>query len=127
MNDIAAKHEPGHGAGGHVVSPAVLLMTFGALLALTATTVAVSRVDLGELNVVVALGVACTKAALVASFFMHLKYEGRFNLVLLLSSVFFLIVLLAFVIYDSSVYQRDIDRYRRDHPSTPAAAPAATE
>jgi caa(3)-type oxidase subunit IV len=31
------------------------------------------------MNVVVALGVACAKAALVASFFMHLKYEGRFN------------------------------------------------
>jgi cytochrome c oxidase subunit 4 len=124
MNDITAKHEPGHGVGGHVVSPAVLLSTFGALLSLTAITVAVSRMSLGEMNVVVALGVACTKAALVASFFMHLKYEGRFNLVLLLSSVFFLIVLLAFVIYDTSAYHDDIESYRRDHPRTPVAAPA---
>jgi hypothetical protein len=44
--------------------------------------------------------------------------------VLLLSSVFFLIVLLAFVIYDTRAYHDDIEAYRSAHPRAPAAAPA---
>ncbi|PLX85429.1 MAG: cytochrome-c oxidase [Desulfuromonas sp.] len=48
-----------------------------ALLILTAITVAVSRVDLGALNVWVALGVASIKSSLVIFFFMHLRQESR--------------------------------------------------
>jgi cytochrome c oxidase subunit 4 len=107
---------------GHVVSARALLSTFAALIVLTVVTVAVSRLQLGQMNVVVALGVACTKAALVAAFFMHLKYEGRANLVLLLTSVFFLIVLLVFVIYDSRAYHGDVERWDREHPREAATA-----
>ncbi len=121
MNEIATQHDSAH---GHVVSARVLLSTFATLLVLTVVTVAVSRVHLGQMNVFVALGVACAKAALVASFFMHLKYEGRFNLVLLLTSVFFLIVLLVFVIYDTRSYSGDVARWGRDHPPA-STAPAA--
>jgi len=58
------------------------------LLALTATTVAVSRVHLGPLNIWVALGIASIKSALVIFFFMHLKFERLiFKLFLLLALV----------------------------------------
>ena len=46
------------------------------LMARTAVTVGVARVDLGYLNILVALGVASCKACLVIFFFMHLKYEN---------------------------------------------------
>ena len=46
------------------------------LFALTALTVVASGIDLGPLNVWIALAVAATKASLVLLFFMHLKYEG---------------------------------------------------
>ena len=49
----------------------------GILLVLTVVTVAVSKVDLGYFNVVVALLVATTKSMFVIMFFMHLKYENR--------------------------------------------------
>ena len=52
------------------------LMVFGALLALTVATVAVSYVQLPTVpTVLVALTIATAKASLVAMFFMHLKGE----------------------------------------------------
>lgn len=43
------------------------------LLGLLALTVAVSRLPLGALGAVIALAIAATKAALIATFFMHLR------------------------------------------------------
>lgn len=48
-----------------------------ALFLLTGITWGVSYVDLGMGNVAVALLIASVKAALVALFFMHLRYESR--------------------------------------------------
>jgi cytochrome c oxidase subunit 4 len=92
----------------HVLSPAVLLGTAGALLALTAATVAVARVDLGAANVAVALAIATVKATLVALYFMHLRYEHRFHLVVLVGSVLFAVLFAAFVLFDTAQYQPDL-------------------
>jgi len=48
-----------------------------ALLILTVLTWGVSYINLGMGNVAVALLIASLKAALVALFFMHLRYENR--------------------------------------------------
>jgi len=53
------------------------LTIYIALVLLTAVTVLVSYVNLGLMNVVVALLIASVKASLVALFFMHLKSEDR--------------------------------------------------
>lgn len=66
-----------HGDKGHIVPYPTLVIVWAALLTLTILTVAASRIDLGALNVWVALGIACSKSALVISFFMHMKYEDR--------------------------------------------------
>lgn len=105
----------------HVVSGRTLLAVWGCLVALTVATVAVAQVHLGQLNVVVALAIACVKATLVALYFMHLKYEGRFNRVVLLGSAFFLVFMIGFVVYDSRTYQPDVEQFQREHPATPAA------
>jgi cytochrome c oxidase subunit 4 len=89
----------------HVLPASVLLGAAAALIGLTAVTVAVSRLDLGALNVVLALAIACLKASLVALFFMHLKYEKRFQAVIFLSAVFFAVVFVGFVIFDTTQYQ----------------------
>lgn len=62
---------------GHILDYSTLVTVWLALLVLTAVTVAVARLDLGALNIWVALGIACCKTALVIAFFMHMKYEGR--------------------------------------------------
>jgi cytochrome c oxidase subunit IV len=63
---------------------------------LTIITVAVSRIDLGRLNVVVALAVAFTKASLVILYFMHVKYNN--SLTKLTAACGFLWLIFMFVI-----------------------------
>jgi cytochrome c oxidase subunit 4 len=94
--------------GTHVVPAKVLLGTAAALLALTATTVVTSRIDLGSLNIVLALAIAVAKAALVAAFFMHLKYERPFQTVVFVTAAFFAAVLVGLVVFDTVQYQPDV-------------------
>ena len=53
----------------------VYVLTWIALLGLTAITVTVAGLQFGSLSVLIALAVATVKATLVLSFFMHLRYE----------------------------------------------------
>ncbi len=73
---------------------------YGALLVLTWITVAVARIDLGAWNVVVAVGIATVKAALVALFFMHLLYEGRLTWSYLGLTLFAIALLLGLSLLD---------------------------
>lgn len=76
MNDT---HDQAHGAEHHDHAPLsyrFLTLIWAGLMLFTAITVAVAQVDLGFLNVAVAMGVASMKASLVIFFFMHLKYEN---------------------------------------------------
>jgi cytochrome c oxidase subunit 4 len=106
MNDHAAPHPSP--AAPHVLPASVLLGTAGALLALTALTVASSRLDLGSFNIVLALAIAGLKASLVAMFFMHLKYENRFQAVAFASALFFLALFVGFVVFDTTQYQPEV-------------------
>jgi caa(3)-type oxidase subunit IV len=77
------------------------LQVFGALLVLTVITVGVSYLGLpAPFSILVALAVAIVKAALVAGFFMHLKYDDRFNSLVLVSSVVFLSLFFIFTLVD---------------------------
>jgi cytochrome c oxidase subunit 4 len=99
----------------------VLLGTAGALVALTAITVATSKIPLGDFNIVLALAIAGLKATLVALFFMHLKWEGRFQSVVFASAVFFAVLLVGFVVFDTTQYQPAI---RTADAAEAAAAPS---
>ena len=95
-------------SGAHVLTPRVLVTTAAALFVLTVITVAVSLVDLGKLNIAVALGIASLKAVLVAGWFMHLRYEGRFNVVVLVSCALFAVFMIGFIVFDTTQYQPDL-------------------
>ncbi len=115
----------GHAAGApHVLPPSVLLGTAAALLALTALTVALARFDLGTGSVAVALGIATVKAALVALFFMHLKYEHRFHLVVLVGAALFGVLFASFVLFDTGQYQPDVRAHEAAKAKAQPAAPA---
>jgi cytochrome c oxidase subunit 4 len=121
--DPSARAHP----GPHVLPPRVLLGTGAALLALTATTVALSLVDFGRVNVVIALGVATVKAALVALFFMHLRYSSRFFAVVIAGAAVFAALLIGFILFDTTRYQPDVRAHEaaavRATPPTPPHAP----
>jgi cytochrome c oxidase subunit IV len=74
----------------HVVPTTVYLTIFGALMVLTLVTVAVAFVDLGNLNVLVAMTVAVIKATLVVLFFMHVKYASRTTKLVVVASIVWL-------------------------------------
>jgi cytochrome c oxidase subunit 4 len=61
----------------HIISYRKLTGIWLALLALTALTVGITRLELSGYKVLGALTIACIKAGLVIAFFMHMKYEGR--------------------------------------------------
>lgn len=65
------EHEP------HILGYGKLAAVWLALLAFTALTVRVSRLELGVGHVWGSLAIASAKAGLVIAFFMHMRYEGR--------------------------------------------------
>jgi len=84
----------------HIVGYGQLAVVLVLLLVLTGVTVAVSYIDLGFLNVPVALTIACLKAALVLLFFMHLRYEGPMIRYAFITTIVFLAIMIGFTFWD---------------------------
>ena len=84
----------------HVTPLSVYLGIFGALMVLTIITVAVAWIDLGSLNIMVALGVAVVKATLVVLYFMHVKYSSKLTWIVIGSGIFWLAILLSLTMAD---------------------------
>ncbi|MSR44836.1 MAG: oxidase [Phycisphaerales bacterium] len=95
----------GHPLVGHLVPVSTLVATASALLVLTVITVAVRYIDIGEFNVWVAIGIAVVKATLVATFFMHLKWDRPFNLLVFVGCTVFVVLMMAFCVLDTSQYR----------------------
>ena len=87
-------HEP------HIFEYKTLLYVLLALFVLTGITVGVSYIDLGKLNVWIALGIASIKATCVLLIFMHMKYEGEVLAWSFLGTVFFLGIMISFTFWD---------------------------
>lgn len=91
----------GHSAAAphHAVN---YLAIFALLTALTVVTVAVAFVHIRSetVKVLVALLIASIKAAFVALYFMHLKFEGKLIYLILLLPIFLCIVLVVSLIPD---------------------------
>jgi cytochrome c oxidase subunit 4 len=80
----------------HVATKGSYVAVFAALIVLTLVTVAVTYVDLGALNLAVAMAIAITKATLVVLFFMHARYSERLVQVTIVTALLFLAVLAVF-------------------------------
>jgi cytochrome c oxidase subunit 4 len=84
----------------HIVPIKVYAIIFVVLLILTATTCAISFINLGRLNAIVALVIAFGKALLVALFFMHLRYSRRLMQVVVAGGLFWLGIMIALTMSD---------------------------
>jgi cytochrome c oxidase subunit IV len=73
---------------------------FLALIALTATTMGVSRIELGEYNFVVAMTIAVVKGSLVVWFFMDVRRGSSLTKLFVGAGLFWLAILLVFVLSD---------------------------
>jgi len=84
----------------HVVAVRTYILIFAALLVLTMVTTGVAFIDLGPMNVVVALVIALCKAALVVLFFMHVRWSRRVIWLNLLAGAMWLTILLGLTLAD---------------------------
>ena len=95
-----AEPSAGHHAEHHVVPVRVYLTIFAALMVLTVVTVVVTGFDFGPFNLIVALGVAITKASLVVLYFMHARYSPRLTGVVIAAAIAFFVILLFLTLTD---------------------------
>jgi cytochrome c oxidase subunit 4 len=87
----------------HIVSVKTNVTVWLILLVLTGVTAGVAFIDLGPFNTIVALVIATCKALLVVLIFMHVKYASdKLIKVVVLSAIFFLILLLGLSLADYS-------------------------
>ena len=84
----------------HIVTKKQYSYVFGALLLLTFVTTTVGMMDLGRLNVVVALVIAVVKATLVVLFFMHIYWSTKLTKVVVVSGIAWLVLLLWLTLTD---------------------------
>ncbi|MFN3165726.1 MAG: cytochrome C oxidase subunit IV family protein [Phycisphaeraceae bacterium] len=109
----------------HVVSFKLLTVVFLALMVLTVLTVAAINVDLGPLNIVVALGIALVKALLVVLVFMHIWWDRAFHGLLIAASLGFVALFIGFTMIDTWQYEDTIQAY--DAAQAKDAANRATD
>jgi cytochrome c oxidase subunit 4 len=84
----------------HIVPIKTYAIVLSALLVLTATTCAVSFIDMGKMNAVVGVAIAFAKASMVALIFMHLRYSRRLMRVVAAAGLFWLGILIALTMSD---------------------------
>jgi cytochrome c oxidase subunit 4 len=78
----------------HAIGKKDYYYTFAALMVLLLLTVIFAYLNLGPFNIVVALAIAITKAALVVLFFMHAKASERLVWVFISAGLVWLIILI---------------------------------
>ena len=117
MTDSAnAKSSGGHADLAHVVPVRVLLTVFALLMVLTVVTVSATWIDLGSWNLWIAMGIAAVKAALVALYFMHLRYDHPFHGLLFVTALVFLALFVSLTLLDTLEYQPAIETLQESRP-----------
>lgn len=92
----------------HIGTYKLYVTVFVALLFCTMATVGVASIHLGKANLAVAVIIASIKAALVCTFFMHLKDDNKFNSLILIAAITFIGVFFALTLNDVS-YREKLD------------------
>ncbi len=109
----------------HPMPLPLLFGVFFALVILTIITVFQANFDLGSFDIVVVMGIATVKAALVAFFFMHLAFDKPFNIILFLGSFVFVGLFVIFTLGDSRMTSDSFEPII-DDPIASEVVPAET-
>ncbi|MEO7113643.1 MAG: cytochrome C oxidase subunit IV family protein [Polyangiaceae bacterium] len=101
-NQAEIHEHPDDGAVHAHISPwQFYVKIFLGLVCLTLLTIGVAYIHLGKLNLIVAIVIATLKASLVVTFFMHLKYDNKFNALMFLSALLFIGIFFAYTMNDT--------------------------
>ena len=90
-----SEHKP------HITSYKTQLVVLGALVVFTFISVMITRLEMGPFNTAAAMLIAGIKAAIVMSWFMHLKFDNKIFLIftVLVITVFLLVLYVTFFDY----------------------------
>ena len=94
----------------HLVSPAIYVAIFLALIVGTGLTVWAAFQNFGPFNIVIALGIATMKATLVVLYFMHARYSPKRTQLVIVCAVFWLAIMLALTLSDYQTRQQHLSR-----------------
>lgn len=83
-----------------IVSQKLCLLIFAVLMVLTASNVGVAYVDLGQLNVIIALSIAVCQALLVILYFMHVRYSSQLTKLVVVAGFCWLVLLIGLTLSD---------------------------
>ena len=97
----------------HILPRATLFKIFGTLVALTILTVITAQLNLGGLDVPLALAIATTKVVLVMLYFMGLKYDNRVNAMVFSVGVILVFVFITFTLFDTQ-FRGDLPNVGRE-------------
>ena len=91
----------------------MLIATCIALLGLTALTVWSSKLDfnelqLPELNIIIAIGIATIKVTIVGLIFMHLRWDRSFTAFIFVGSMLLVGLFISFAMMDTKEYQPEV-------------------
>jgi cytochrome c oxidase subunit IV len=90
----------------HIPKVSTLVAVWAGLIILTGTTVAVSFLELGEWNIVIALLIAVTKASMVAWIFMAVRHTTALTKLFCIAGIVWLgiLILITFSDYSSRTW-----------------------
>jgi cytochrome c oxidase subunit 4 len=111
----ATTTDTAHSNGGHHHSTRSYFVVWFILLTCTVLTVWTGYMDLGKVNLPLALCIATLKASLVVWYFMHMKDAAGTNRIVFVTSFIFMFVMI-FGVFG--------DLWTRNEMSLPSAAPS---
>ena len=88
------------GHADHVVSRTIYCAVFATLMVLTGVTVAIAYIDLGPINTIAAIAIACFKALIVVLYFMHVKFGTRLVKLTVIAGLYWMGILLTLTLSD---------------------------
>jgi cytochrome c oxidase subunit 4 len=83
-----------------VVPVRTYVLVFLALITLTVSTVAISKIELGEFNFIVAMTIAVIKGSLVVWFFMNVRQSSSLTRLFVVAGFFWMAILIVFTLSD---------------------------
>ena len=96
MSDTTLERKPGY---------RTYLLVYAALVILTVFTVTSASMDIGRIAIVIVLAIAGTKSVLVLLYFMHLRYERRLLVKLLVPIVVVTLAIFIGLTYTDILYR----------------------
>lgn len=108
-----------HDTLAHPVPMKILIGVIVALLILTWLTLAATWIDLGPLNIWLALAIAVVKASFVLLYFMHLRWDNLFHAIVIIGALLFVILFIGGSLADTAEYQPNVT----STPTNPTRSP----